>query len=317
MCKISVLVTTYNQPIQGIFATLNSVLGQDFDDFEIVIADDCSSDSPKLDLMRYFKERSFDRYKLVMNQENLGTVLNIVEGMKVAEGEFVKDIGAGDLLFERSTLAKIYDFAKKENANLGFGRIMTYSGQGGALSVNRFNAPSNPLEYGKDSDSGKLAEHQLVSADWIPGGSLFFRRDFLIEYLMRLSTDYGVRYCEDLVSPLVSFEEPILFLDEYLLWYEWGVGISNSGSAGAKNRMYTDHGNFFDGLARDYPESIAIRKAKRRFKVKRFLALKTPLYALARIVGSVHYLSHDAEGVEGPGKDALAFLETCRSGASH
>lgn len=310
MCKMTVLVSTYNQPLSGIYSTLNSIINQNFDDYEIVVADDCSKVSPESDIRTFFEAKDFSRYKIVINSQNLGTVLNMNEGLKIAEGEYVKWIGAGDMLFAPNTLEAIYSFSLENQLKLGFGRIMTFFPSSEGLQLNAFNAPLNPFDYKKDSDSNALAEHQLTQSDWVPGGSLFFKRDFLLNYLEDLSVEYKVRYCEDLVTPLVLFDEPVLYLDEYILWYEWGVGVSNDGSSAAKIRMYTDHDNYFNALAKTKPNNKKIQAARRMFKVKRFLALHTPIYSIARKLSANRYLrNNDLDSIESG--EIRKFLDQC------
>ena len=72
---VSVIVCTYNQ--EGtIGAALDSILAQITDfDYEIVVADDCSTDGTR-DICRDYSARFPDRIRLILNDENLGIADN-------------------------------------------------------------------------------------------------------------------------------------------------------------------------------------------------------------------------------------------------
>ena len=80
--KISVLVLSYNSDIDKLYLTLKSIIKQKIDDFEIVVSDDGSKDNHEQELAEYFKQNDFSNYKLVMNEQNRGTVQNILSGLK-------------------------------------------------------------------------------------------------------------------------------------------------------------------------------------------------------------------------------------------
>lgn len=290
MHKMSIVVTTYNQSNQSIIQTLNSLVAQDLDSFEIIVADDCSKESPKEAIEAYFKKKGFVDYKIIINKKNLGTVKNFLGAIKISDGEYVKGIGAGDLLYSSETLRKIYGFSKQNEINLAFGKIETFSHGNGEVATRPFNAPRNPAIYCGDQDREQILKQMLVNGDWLPGGALFFQREYSIDYLTLLADEYRIKYCEDLVSALIAFNDRIEYFDEYLMWYEWGVGISNDGSISSKRRMYDDHGSFFLKLSQQYPDDVLVRKACRRFRLKRFVMLNTPLSGVLSRFKSKQYL---------------------------
>lgn len=290
MCKMSVIVITYNQSPQSIFQTLNSIVCQNFDDFEVIISDDGSKVTHSEAIGEYLDNSDFRNYRIITRDNNVGTVKNILEAMLSASGEFVKCIGAGDLLYSPNTLNEIYDFCKQNRVTLGFGLIKAYSLNNGELSIQPFHAPRNTEVYRKESNSSEKLEQLLINDDWLPGSGLFYQKDSLIDLFTILSNDFKVKYCEDLVVPLVLFEGNIDYLDKYILWYEWGVGISNDGSSAARERMYKDHSNYFVHLAYQYPKNSIVKRAKNRFVLKRFVMLHTPLGNILNRFRSTQYL---------------------------
>jgi len=289
MHPISVVVTTYNQSYTDIVRTLNSIVNQEFDDFEIIVTDDCSNENPQRELESYFSQIGFSDYKIIVNSNNVGTVKNICGALELADGEYVKVIGAGDMLYSSDTLRKICEFSHAHGIRLAFGKVKTYSLEGENLTIRPFNAPSKPEMYIPPQNRGAIIERQLLWADWIPAGSLFFNREYIKNYFSLLATDYQVKYCEDFVATLVALTDTIDYFDENVYWYEWGVGVSNSGSVATRKRMYSDHNNFYCGLRRNYRDHI-VTKAYCLFRIKRFIMLHTPLHTLFTVHKSAQYL---------------------------
>jgi len=307
MYRISVVVTTYNQSYTDISRTLNSIVNQKFDHFEIIVTDDSSKKNPTQALEQYFAEVGFPNYQIIVNSSNVGTVKNILGALEIATGDYVKVLGAGDMMYASDTLQKIDTFSRAHDIRLAFGKLKTYSIEDDRPVIRSFNAPSKPEMYIFPQNREAVIEQQLVWGDWIPAGSLFFKRDYITNYFSLLATDYRVRYCEDFVSTLVALTDTIDYFDEYLYWYEWGVGVSNNGSASARKRMYADHSNLYSELKRRYGNDKVVAKAYRLFRIKRFLMLHTPLSGLLTRFKTAQYLKVPKSQNEDvtPGKDFL------------
>ncbi len=93
--KVSVCIDSFNY---GRFLpeAIESVLGQSFQDFEVIISDDCSTDDSFAIAQRY-AERD-DRIRAMQNAHNLGMVKNRNAGLALARGEYVKTLHADDFL---------------------------------------------------------------------------------------------------------------------------------------------------------------------------------------------------------------------------
>lgn len=94
---ISVCVPAYNAA-SYIEALVASVLKQDYPNWELVIADDCSKDSTRTILDQIACKNSDPRIRISFNEKNLGMVGNWNQCVKLARGEFIKVMGCDDLL---------------------------------------------------------------------------------------------------------------------------------------------------------------------------------------------------------------------------
>jgi glycosyltransferase involved in cell wall biosynthesis len=100
--KVSILIPCYNQE-NFITECIDSILVQDFKDYELVISDDGSSDStPKL-LYEYKDER----IKIILNGRNRGMVNNWNYILSEAQGEYIKFVFGDDKLTSQDTITEM------------------------------------------------------------------------------------------------------------------------------------------------------------------------------------------------------------------
>ncbi len=109
--KVSVLIPTFEY---GRFLpeAIESVLAQDFRDFELIISDDCSRDDSASVIRRYAAQDTRIRYKL--HERNLGMVANWNWCLKEAGGEYVKFVFGDDSLPSAQALNRMVAMLEQE-----------------------------------------------------------------------------------------------------------------------------------------------------------------------------------------------------------
>ena len=100
--KFSIIISAYNIETY-IERAIKSVLEQTFENYELIIVNDCSKDKT-LEKIQNFKE---ERIIVINNEKNvgLGAVRNI--GIAKAQGEYIVHLDGDDALYENTTLEKI------------------------------------------------------------------------------------------------------------------------------------------------------------------------------------------------------------------
>lgn len=107
--KVSVSMITYNHE-KFIAKALDSILMQKTDfDFEIVIGEDCSQDNTRAILIEYQK-RHPDKFRLLLNERNLGGHLNAKQTYESCTGEYVALLNGDDYWTSPDKLQKQVDF---------------------------------------------------------------------------------------------------------------------------------------------------------------------------------------------------------------
>ena len=112
MATIDILIPTYNGA-KYIIPTIKSILSQSFNDFRIIITDDCSKDST----LKKIKSLKDKRIFIIYNKTNLGYSLNLERGRKQVKAPYLFLMGQDDILAV-GTLQKIFDTFKK-NPSVG------------------------------------------------------------------------------------------------------------------------------------------------------------------------------------------------------
>ena len=93
--KVSVCVVTYNQE-KYISQCLQSLVDQKVDfDFEIIVADDCSTDATR-EIVRAFAEKYPKIFRLFLHDENIGAYRNFRFVHEQAVGEYIAHMDGDD-----------------------------------------------------------------------------------------------------------------------------------------------------------------------------------------------------------------------------
>jgi glycosyltransferase involved in cell wall biosynthesis len=92
--KISVLMSVYNTPFRLIKRAIDSVLNQDFQDFELIVIDDGSNNNTHFDLMSYC---ILNENKITyLRHRNCSQAESINKGILFSKGEFITIIDGDD-----------------------------------------------------------------------------------------------------------------------------------------------------------------------------------------------------------------------------
>lgn len=95
---VSIAILTYNSE-KTVLETLNSVLGQEYDNTEIVVSDDCSTDNTVYIIEEWMKQyRDKITIKFIRQKENLGIAANFNAAVCACKGEWIKILAGDDVL---------------------------------------------------------------------------------------------------------------------------------------------------------------------------------------------------------------------------
>lgn len=275
----SVIVTTYNSDLLKTKRTLYSILMQKKIDFELIIVDD-GSDYNNFDQIKdYLESANFNNYTLIANEKNLGTVKNVLSGLKIAKGDFVKLISPGDFLYDDEVLNKMYSFAKENDASIYFTNNYYYY-------IDEYNNPiikedrKNPIDLKPylNSNLKQIKKNYLCNRDYILGAGVFEKTSDLLNSLLILEP--VVKYAEDTsMIYMIASNKKVRYMDFGGVWYEDGTGISTKENSPFQKALYQDNMNVFQLLLREKKlDYISYYMCYSKHKIVRLVctAIRTP-----------------------------------------
>ncbi|HLA53905.1 MAG TPA: glycosyltransferase family 2 protein [Flavitalea sp.] len=114
---VTIMIPTYNQG-RSLPTAIDSALQQDYNNLEIVVADDHSSDDTKSVLRQYSYH---SKIRVVFNPKNLGRVLNYKSTLENhAKGEWVLNLDGDDYLTDPGFVTRAIDLIQKAGPDIMF-----------------------------------------------------------------------------------------------------------------------------------------------------------------------------------------------------
>ena len=123
---VSVVVITYNSS-KYVLETLESAKAQTYQNIELVVSDDCSTDNT-VELCRNWIEQNkarFVRTELILSEKNTGISANCNRGYKAAQGEWIKGIAGDDILMDECIELNI-DYIRHNKCSLVISKIRPF-----------------------------------------------------------------------------------------------------------------------------------------------------------------------------------------------
>ena len=172
--EVSVIITSYNYE-QYIKEAIESVLAQTFQDFEIIIIDDASSDS-SLKIIEQYVDKD-NRIKVIKNSVNKGLAKSLKIACQAARGEYIAILESDDSWTKSYLERKLAIFKEHENTGFIYNTVKL-SGYYSRKTEEKFNKIinwSNEQEYPKDMFYDFGYQNRILTLS-----SMMFRR-YLLE----------------------------------------------------------------------------------------------------------------------------------------
>ena len=153
---ISVLMTTYREPLEILRASVESILSQTYRDLEFIVILDDPDNQPAKDLLFSLAETD-PRLKIEINASNLKQRKSLNRALELATGEYIARMDADDIsLPERLELQ--LDFLIRNNLDLIGGLVQIMDEKGNDMyMVSR--TPSSPEKVRRLSRLGDCLAH--------------------------------------------------------------------------------------------------------------------------------------------------------------
>lgn len=258
----SVEVITYNQE-RYIAQTLDSILSQEHNySYEIIIADDCSTDNTKRIIENYVQKYP-DIIKPIYNEHNLGAMKNYYNNVSRAKGKYLMGAGGDDCWLPGKVKTQI-EFMER---NLDFDVFYGY-----ARGIN------DKDELINNSFGGHYGDYKDIFfiGNNVPALTMCIRKSFFDEYLSIIEPDQKNWNMEDLPFLLYAvFENKnIYFFNDYIALYRiLSESISHSDSLEKKlifaKGAYSIRRFFADRYGISYPTFDCKKELLKKYNEKK------------------------------------------------
>jgi glycosyltransferase involved in cell wall biosynthesis len=112
MPLVSVFMKSYNHE-SFISEAIESVLRQDFEDLELIVVDDASTDGSRTVIKRYAQQDA--RIRMIFHEHNLGITKVVNDGIDAAEGKFIAQIDSDDVWVNHKLRKQLAVLERNEN----------------------------------------------------------------------------------------------------------------------------------------------------------------------------------------------------------
>ncbi|WP_426595922.1 glycosyltransferase [Pectobacterium brasiliense] len=240
---VSIVIASYHA-VDFIVDTLNSCINQDYNNIEVIITDDFSSDDTvkvcenQIDILK-------EKYPkvtvlLLKNNKNVGIVKNLNRSINFCNGEWVKFIGSDDILAPNaisSYMDFIFHSRKKNTLGAIFGKFKTF-GDSAAVDEKIF-----PLKYTSAVISLKSGwlKKKLINLNFNNVAPGAFIKTSVLRNLGGFDENYI--FLEDLPlwMKMVMLNIDIDFLDKVSVYYRiHNNQVTHSTTSGIKKILLND-----------------------------------------------------------------------------
>jgi glycosyltransferase involved in cell wall biosynthesis len=122
---ISVLMSTYKEPISYVQKAVQSILNQSYSNIEFIIIVDDPQNEPVIKYLKTCEEKD-ERIRIYINDSNIGLVASLNKGLLLCKGEYIARMDADDIS-NPTRLENQLCYIKKKGYDLVGAQIETFT----------------------------------------------------------------------------------------------------------------------------------------------------------------------------------------------
>ena len=134
---VSIPLLTYNSAF-FIKETLESILHQDYQHFEIIVSDDASTDETP-EILKKYQEQYPNNIKVILNLVNQGVTKNANTALKHCKGEYIALLGGDDIFLPGKLRKQVLFMEKHEEVLISYHNVAVFDSKSNKTLYN-YNA---------------------------------------------------------------------------------------------------------------------------------------------------------------------------------
>lgn len=239
---VTVGVITYNSS-KYIIDTLNSVKSQTYQNIELIISDDCSTDDTPVLAQQWIEENGhlFTVAKFISTQKNLGVAGNCNNAIKAGKGVWIKILSGDDRFLPETVSGYVEFIADHPDAHLCFGKFHFFS-ENEDDYFHYICCYYRKVFYPLLQLPLKRQERKNLHQLFIPGPGTFFSRKL---YDLVGGFDEKYPFCEEdpFFGRCLASGYRVWFIDREL--YGYNIRMNSLGRQGVLSRHEKDRMRYF------------------------------------------------------------------------
>ena len=194
--SVSILIICYNAQ-NYIEECLNSVLNQDFLDYELVICDDHSQDKTMVIINKLLNKTAVN-FRIYQQEKNVGSFLNMKTGLSLCKGTYIAYLEGDDYWINNNKLTMQM-------------KALSLKNEISAVVSQSYRLRNTKYEKYREVSKNMFFEKDLYGYTPFHSSTLVFRKD----YVPKLPNYFKNCFSNDKFLYIVlSSQKPIYFLDE-------------------------------------------------------------------------------------------------------
>ncbi|MEI6141739.1 MAG: glycosyltransferase [Mariniphaga sp.] len=188
MPKVSVIVPNYNHA-KYLHQRLDSIFNQTFQDIEVILLDDCSTDYSREILEQYRNHPKVST--IIFNESNSGsTFKQWIKGIELAKGEYIW-IAESDDFAEYIFLETAMNIFQTKKCSIFFTQSFIVNEYG--ITQGKWNEYSNIYKNDFIADGKEIVQNYLINSNIIPNTSaVLFKKDLLSDTCKTEVVDFKI-----------------------------------------------------------------------------------------------------------------------------
>lgn len=153
---VSVIMSTYNEELDWVKKSIESILDQTYKNLEFIIVIDNPSNEPLIELINFYKKKD-NRVSVIKNSENIGLVKSLNVALEHCNGVYIARMDADDISLEtRISIEKA--FLENNNCDFVFSSMIKIDEAGNYLyETNRGKLTHSQVKY--LLENGNISNH--------------------------------------------------------------------------------------------------------------------------------------------------------------
>lgn len=219
---VSILIPVYNRK-EIVKQTIDSALRQNYQNIEIIVVDNCSTDGTYEVLQKYYKDSP--KIKIFCNDTNIGPVNNWIACLEKAEGKYVKILWSDDLMNTRFIGCCVNIMENDTSIGMVYSKCFVFQGDNPNVGRPLYQRASGTGKYEKGIFYKEMFQDE-AELPVSPGCAMMRKEDITI--LKDIPNELGIN-CNsngagiDLLILLQALEkhENFYYIDDIMNFFRW------------------------------------------------------------------------------------------------